>query len=1257
MKRIYLFVSLMFATFLLSEISYGQQKVSIKNFHPGSGNTNMTNFAVKPFTPSFVQNKGQFDKYDIDGGKIDFISPSYAGQMGNTIVLFNGNSIQFVENVPKKRTEDIEGKEKNELNEREFETYRQTLYFVNSNTNAEFITGEKVKQYFTYPDPTIKNGTITVDGWKNLMIKNIYPGIDVEYSFKDAGGIKYSFIVHPGADASLIKMKWSGMDKIDIDKSGDMTMSSQNGIFTDKAPVSFYQNEESAPIKSEFWYWANENEVTFYVADYDHTKTLVIDPWVQNPNFTTFNSAYDIQHDPLGNIYIYGGANPFQLQKYTNLGIPIWTYNTAANGYYGDFTIDVNGNPFVIYGPWGDYCLKLNPAGVAIWTTVNLTFGVEIYRIYPNSVNGQMTVMGMRFDSISELRPMVMSIDTGTGAHSPYFFHPTCISGETRCMSVDANGDAYGIVFSTGSTSSATNLLWKVDATNTTTGSVQDGYLLYETQGSNTSSSYSGFNGTVVNSCAVFTYDGATVKKWDKTTLTQLGSVAIPGGIPYVIGGLCSDSCGNIFVGGPDSIFEFDNNLNYVTAVATSGQVYDVNNGNVAGEILACGQGFFGSFSFPICTTTSTDTSQTINIVSCSSPLTLNPTASGSGYLWSTGATTYSISVTTAGTYWVHVTGASACTQTVNITDTFNVSFSTPPLVNLGNDTSICGNGPLTLNAGNPGDTYIWSTGATTQTISVNTTGSYWVHVDSGGCIGSDTILVTFVTNPVVNLGPDTSICSGNNITLNAGNNGFNYQWSTGATTQTITTNTTGNYSVIVSIGSCTGTDTIHIAIVNPPIVSLGNDTSVCSGQPVTLNAGNPGDSYQWSTGATTQTITTTTAGTYWVHVSNGACVSTDSLAITMVNNPTVNLGPDSTVCIGHTVTLNAGNAGYNYLWNTGATTQSINVNVAGNYWVYVNIGACAGTDTVLITTVNPPVINLGNDTSVCTPLTVTLNAGNPGNGYQWSSGQTTQTITVNTSGTYWVIVNNGSCISADSINILIVPTPSVSLGPDTSICLGQSLSFDAGNSGDTYLWSTGATTQTINVDSAGTYWVRVNNGNCKSLDTTTLTIITPPKPDLGGDKLICGITGTISSGVTAPHYLWSTGDTTNTITVYAPGGTYWLVASQGMCWKSDSINVSFVHDSDYWSPPNVFTPNADGKNDYFIPGIVSATNYDLKIFNRWGELMFETNNPLIHWDGKNKNTDVPEGCYYWLAKYALGCEPDTIIKDKGFVMLYRDKK
>jgi hypothetical protein len=679
MKTYKLIIVFTLATFFLSEFSNGQQNHSSKNSQHIAVNSDKTNFSLKPFTPSFVQNKGQFDKYDININQADLTRPAYGSQMGNAIVLFNKNSIQFVENVNKKKVEDID--EKEQFPEHEFETFRQTMTFVNANPSAEFITDKSEQGYYTYPDPAIKNGTITANAWKSLTLKNIYSGIDVVYSFKDEGGIEYSFIIQPGADASVIKVNWSGVDNLFVDQSGNLQMESQNGNFTDKAPISYYQNEEISKIDSRFS--VKDKIVSFSLSDYDHSKTLVIDPWVVNPNFTTYNSAYDIEHDPSGNIYVYGGASPYQLKKFTSNGVPIWAYNTSASGYYGDFTLDAAGNAYVIYGPWNDACLKINPLGTLVWSVINSSNNSdEIYRIYPNPANGQLEIMGMKFDSTGFIRPMVVNIDPNTGGYSPYYLYPTALKGEDRCMSVDANGDAFGLVFSAVSATSipATNILWKVNSANTTLTSVQDGYSLTESEPSNTDSDFSGYNGTAVSSCAVFTYDGITVKKWDKTTLALQGSVVIPGGIAYTTAGLCTDSCGNVYVGGPSSIIEYDNNLTLVTSVATTGRVYGVNNGNVPGEILACGQGFFGSYTFPVCTTSTTDSSENINVVSCqSSSVNLVGATNGTGYIWSTGATTDSITVTVPGMYWVHITGATLCAQTVNIADTFNVSFYTPP--------------------------------------------------------------------------------------------------------------------------------------------------------------------------------------------------------------------------------------------------------------------------------------------------------------------------------------------------------------------------------------------------------------------------------------------------------------------------------------------------------------------------------------------------------------------------------------------------
>ena len=721
----------------------------------------------------------------------------------------------------------------------------------------------------------------------------------------------------------------------------------------------------------------------------------------------------------------------------------------------------------------------------------------------------------------------------------------------------------------------------------------------------------------------------------------------------YLVGSQSNGGGGAIQIG-PDRKMYINNYMIGNLDVINNPNVLGAGCGYVPGGVTLIGLSRIGLPDF-MDSYFSPPTSENINITFCTTPDTLTATGTGSSYLWSTGDTTQSISINTGGTYTVQVFGATACNVLLNITDTFNVTIASQLAVNLGPDTSICGNGPLTLDAGNPGNTYTWSTGATTQTISVNTSGTYWVHVNNGSCIGTDSINVNFVTNPVVNLGPDTTICTGNNITLNAGNNGFSYLWNTGATTQTITTNTTGNYYVRVTLGACTAADTIHISVVNPPVVNLGTDSTFCSNQTVTLNAGNPGDTYTWSTGASTQTINVSTSGTYWVNVSAGGCHGYDTAVMTVIQMPTKNLGNDTNICAGQSITLNAGNPGYNYQWSTGATTQTINVSATGTYWVIVNQGVCITPDSINLTIVPVPQVNIGPDSSVCTGQTVTLTAGNTGDTYLWSTGATTQFITANNSGTYWVLVNNGTCIGSDSMTLAVIATPVVNIGPDSILCKGTTIVLDAGNSGYTYHWSDGSTTQTITVDSAGRYWVMVNNGKCAQADSMNVTIDNPLSPNPGTDTVICGNIYTLSAGITASHYLWSTGDTTKNITVIAPGGHYWIVSGDGRCFKADSINISFKNDSDYWAPPNIFTPNGDGKNELFIPGIVSIQNYHMSIYNRWGELMFETTNPYLYWNGKNKGgSDCFEGTYYWIANYALGCDSSKVIKDKGYLLLKR---
>lgn len=402
----------------------------------------------------------------------------------------------------------------------------------------------------------------------------------------------------------------------------------------------------------------------------------------------------------------------------------------------------------------------------------------------------------------------------------------------------------------------------------------------------------------------------------------------------------------------------------------------------------------------------------------CSAPLTLDAGAGGTSYLWSNGDTTQTSTINAPGVYSVIITGDTVCGNTTTMYDTITVTISPAPVVNLGVDTTLCVGQSLTLNAGNPGDTYHWSTGANSQTINVNTSGTYWVNVNVGACADTDTIVVNFVAGPVVTLGNDTTLCAGQPIIIDAGNAGATYLWSTGANTETISPTTTGTYWVNVSFGTCVATDSINVTFTPSPIVNLGPDQSLCNGDSTTLNAGNPGDTYLWSTGALTQTINVSANGTYWVQVANGTCIGTDTLVINTGISSIVNLGPDLNLCNGSTATLDAGNSGMNYHWSSGETTEKITASTSGTYFVNVDNNGCLGSDTIKINIEPPLTVSLGPDTTICPGDNLIIDAGKGYSSYSWiPGGQSSHSITINQPGTYGITVTDSlGCIARTSI-------------------------------------------------------------------------------------------------------------------------------------------------------------------------------------------------------------------------------------------------
>ncbi|MCD6069146.1 MAG: hypothetical protein K0S33_3972 [Bacteroidetes bacterium] len=479
----------------------------------------------------------------------------------------------------------------------------------------------------------------------------------------------------------------------------------------------------------------------------------------------------------------------------------------------------------------------------------------------------------------------------------------------------------------------------------------------------------------------------------------------------------------------------------------------------------------------------------------------LNGTATNMNYAWTSAPAGF----TSAMQNPVDVVPTASTSYSVTVSNTFGCSASATtsvtvnavPTVSLGNDTALCAVGlPVTLNAGNAGAGFLWSTTATTQTISVNAGGSYHVAVtDANGCVGRDTLVVTANPAPVVALGTDTIRCGGS-VTLDAANAGSTYEWNDMTTAQMLTVTASGTYSVVVTdANGCEGSDVIDVTINDIPVVSLGNDTALCSaGLPLTLDAGNAGADFLWSTTATTQTISANAGGSYDVVVTGtNGCVGKDTLTVTVNASPVVALGTDTIRC-GGSVTLDAGNAGSTYEWNDMTTAQTLVATTSGTYSVMVTDGnGCEGSDAIDVTINTIPTVTLGNDTTVCVGA-LTLDAGNAGADFLWNTTAATQTINVSTNGQYFVEVTNAqNCSATDTITVTFAPAIDVNLGNDSAICASVNIVLDAQNSGSAYVWNDNSNASVLTVMEPGIYFVEVTSaGGCVAQDTIVFTDNSP---------------------------------------------------------------------------------------------------------------------------------------------------------------------
>ncbi len=909
------------------------------------------------------------------------------------------------------------------------------MNFTGSNADVEITAKDKAPNYNNYfigNDPSKWSSEVGL--YAAVNYKNIYPDIDID-AYQQGQNFKYDFIIAEGGNPAKIKMEFNGMDKL-IVKHNKLIIKTSTGDIIENIPYSYQLIDgKKHEIECEYELSRDGKTVSFNLPKgYNHNYPLTIDPILVGASFTGSSSSttsygHCAAYDPAGNIYTggqcFGAGYP----------VTVGAFQSSFSGYC-DIAIS-----------------KLNPnASNLIWATyvggtdsdvpysLFIPANGEIYILGASTSSDYPTSAGCFDNSYNGGSDIVVTHLNSTG---------TALIGSTYVGGSGEDGGGWGIPWSMNTHDS------------------QRGEIIADAAGNAWVASFTnsgdfptsaGAYSTVLNGSG--TYDGVAFRLSNNLSAMQWGTF---------LGGTGNDGsyalrlnqAGELFVTGCTGSSDFPN---------TAG-VYDqtFNGGTVDGYITKFNPAGTAVLSSTFFGTNQDDISYFLDL-----------DGSGNPYVYGCSAGNMPV---TPGVYSNAGSGNFVSKFNPGLTSLlFSTVFGDGPNGHLEPEAFMvdsCQN--IYMSGFGSSDNYPVTTDALYSTQASALYGSCYFFVLSKDALTQlygSFYYGTHVDGGTSRFDPSGTIYQG--ICMPGGSATTpSWAWDTGASL-------TGYDMFVVKIA-------FQLAGVNAIAAISPNDT-VCLGSAVHFVNTSNGVTYSWDFGDGSAISTSTSpthnyagAGIYHIlftAVDSASCniVDTAHLTVTVLPQFLVDIGNDTALCGIPNIVLNAGTSGIIYTWSTGVHTQIITAATAGNYWVTVSNGSCSASDTVDIQILNHPAI--GNDTSICLGQSLTLNSSNAGSSHLWSTGATTQTISVTASGLYWVTVSAGTCQFHDTINAAFLPFPIVDIGNDTAVCLGNPVTFNCGNPGSSYLWSNGSLVQSIIVNTSGTYYVAVTN-SCATVSDT----------------------------------------------------------------------------------------------------------------------------------------------------------------------------
>ncbi len=1052
-----------------------------------------------------------------------------------------------------------------------------TANWVGANKNSILSSEKQLSAYYT--TSLVKDGKSIPSRkaklYEQLVYESIYSNIDVRvYLETGKNGIKYDIILKPYAAIDEYAIQYEGHNGLFIDGKGNLHISTNSGDIIEHAPLAYYADEPGIEISSGYML-KDDNTVGITIADYDNSRKVIIDPWVEAPNFNGGNGGYDIAIDYNQNTYVYGGGREdggggafggnmiYQLKKFDPDGNLVWTYDSppALNGFLGDLAVTRDGATFICSGFYfepGNGIVKIDPDGVQAATSGLLnpssnTF--ESWRFtYNKFTNSNWIYIGGGGSTGFQLGRIDINLENYEAFNSfgaapdlglkdiVYMAQEKDESYVYSTLSANGTNPPPGVDLDFIKVDPVTmlNPEWQVD----------DGSAFVEVQQSdfaNGGGLNTGLNGIAVCRDYVYTFNGERLRAWNKND----GSVAFEvntGGTFDASAGLDVDSCCRVYAGVGNTIKRYGPDLTFDMDIATSGNnIHDLRFDPLTDKRLhITGDDFVELIEFEGCPecidatgTSGGDCQNGSATVDISDPSVVEPLF----YSWTLNGdevgTTRDIADLEPGLYIVTVTDSRDPCPGMWV-DSVRIEGQCDFVLSLSGDT-ICegetGNLTATATGGDGDYTFTWNGGGLTNATGPNQTDNpaitttYNVTVTDGGG-NSDQGTVDIVVNPLPTIvaETDTTMCIGESHTISA-SGGDTYSWDNGLTTvtsATVSPTVTTTYTVTgTDVNGCENTDDVTVTI-NPLPVVTSNDVRLCKNEIATLTATGASD-YSWTS-------------------------LDDGVILTDPNNASID--------------VETGQPGATTAVRACFEVQGVDANGCEDTTI-----ACVDFEA----NCGPIVTALGD--TICEGetgnLTATATAGDGNYTFTWNGGNltnttgATQTDDPMTTTNYTVIVRDGAGNSdTTTVSIVVNPLPGINAGADDTTCLGTPVTITA-TGGITYSWDNGlgdGASHSVNPTTQTTYTVTGQDENgCENTDGVTI-YIDEVFPEAGPDQSICAgdqAQLTASGGGT---YDWSPKDGTlnqtdisNPVATPTVSTTYSVrvTSAWGYCTGTDEVTVS----------------------------------------------------------------------------------------------------